>query len=194
VEVTGSSPVKGIVEGECAGVRSLFRKQVGGQPLGFETSAFRDGRAKIMTRIAFIQANEEGKPYSASGAAAARGFAFLGYEMRFFRSDELMDLPLTPMTVVVGGVRTVQNALEKLGARVPFVSAPSSLLPYMGRACWQTTIGRIREAREYPVFVKPYDESKIFNGLVVTSEDELDRLLLPRTGFPTIGEDFPILA
>ena len=29
------------LEGECAGVRSLSRKQVGGQPLGFETSAFR---------------------------------------------------------------------------------------------------------------------------------------------------------
>jgi hypothetical protein len=93
-----------------------------------------------MERIAFIQINEEGKPYSPSGAAAARGFAFLGYEVRFFRSAELMDLPLTPMTVVVGGVRTVQNALEKLGARVPFVSAPSSLMPYMGRACWQTTV------------------------------------------------------
>jgi hypothetical protein len=145
--------------------------------------------------MVYVQANEDGFPYSVNGAAAARGFAYLGYEVRFFRTAELADLPLTPDTVVVGGMGTVRAALERAGARVPsHVSAPAALHPFLGRACWRTTPGEVRADGRFPLFLKPYEDAKTFNGRVVADADDLERLLAPREGFPPIPDDFPLLA
>lgn len=147
------------------------------------------------SRVAFIQAGEDGAPYSPNGAAAARGFEILGYEVRRFRPAELPSLALTADTVVVGGVGTVRAALERLGARrPPAVGVPAVLQPYLGRDSWRTTAADLRAAGRFPIFVKPYEDAKAFNGRVVKSDDELDALLAPRDGFPETGEDFPLLA
>ncbi len=49
--------------------------------------------------IAYIQVNDEGLPYSAHGAAAARGFELLGHGPQPFRRDQLPELDLSPETV-----------------------------------------------------------------------------------------------
>jgi hypothetical protein len=146
-------------------------------------------------RTAYIQADEGGQPYSPNGAAAARGFSFLGYDVRLFRPAELPDLPLTPETIVVGGVPTIHTALERIGVRRPsHVTVPAILQPFLGRECWRTTVAGVRGANRFPVFVKPYIDSKVFTGRVVRDAADLERLLEPRDGFPTITDDFPLLA
>jgi hypothetical protein len=148
-----------------------------------------------MEQVVYVQADEEGRPYSVNGAAAARGFAFLGYEVRFFRTAELPDLPLTPETIVVGGMGTIRRALEQIGVRPPqHVTAPASLQPFLGRACWRTTVAEIKAAGRFPLFIKPYEDSKVFTGRVVMSADDLADLLRPRAGFPAMADDFPLLA
>lgn len=148
-----------------------------------------------MKKIAYIQANESGQVYSPNGASAARGFSYLGYEVRYFRPAELSGLPLTPETVVVGGMSVVFGALERIGVRHPsHVTIPVELSPFLGRDCWRTTIAGVRDAGRFPVFVKPYSDSKVFTGRIVRSGDDLESLLTPRDGFPPITEDFPLLA
>jgi hypothetical protein len=146
-------------------------------------------------KIAYVQANDSGQAYSPSGASAARGFAYLGYEVRYFRPAELPDLPLTTETVVVGGMSVVLGATERIGVRCPsHVTIPTELSPFLGRDCWRTTVAGVREAGRFPVFVKPYLDSKVFTGRIVRSGDDLDSLLASRDGYPPITEDFPLLA
>ena len=148
-----------------------------------------------MERVVYVQSDEDGHPYSVNGPVAVRGFAVLGYKVRFFQPAELSALSLTPETIVVGGMGTVRAALERVGVRPPLhVSAPTVLLPYLGRESWRTTVREVRDVGRFPVFIKPYEEAKVFTGQVVTNTEELERLLQPRDGFPVVTEDFPVLA
>lgn len=150
---------------------------------------------KQLEKIAYIQTDEMGLPYSVNGMAAAKGFAFLGYTVRLFQRAELPSLPLAPNTIVVGGMGTVRAALEQLGVHPPsHLSIPAILKPYLGRESWRTTIHEVRTAGRFPVFLKPYDQAKVFSGQVIMDRDDLDRLTTPRQGFPIVEQDFPILA
>ena len=148
-----------------------------------------------MDRIAYIQSDDSGSPYSVNGAVAARGFAVLGYDVRYFLPADLAQTPLTPETVVVGGMGTVRAALEQIGIQPPsHASAPPVLQPYLGRKSWRTTFRDVREAGLFPVFLKPYEEAKVFTGRVVSGTSDLQRMLQPQQGFPMLTEDFPLLA
>jgi hypothetical protein len=148
-----------------------------------------------MNPLVYIQANADGEPYSVNGAAAERGFRYLGYETRRFLRAEVDTLPLTPETVVVGGMGCLHAVWERLGVRIPVhVSAPTVLTPFLGRESWRTTRDELLAAERFPVFVKPYEDSKLFNGTVVRSPEELMRLLEPRPDFPTPDPDLPLLA
>jgi len=148
-----------------------------------------------MERVAYIQAGEDGLPYSVNGAVAARGFEVFGYAVRFFRPAELPGLSLGPGAVVVGGMGTVRAALEQVGVRPPsHASAPAALLPFLGRESWRTTPQEVRDAGRFPVFVKPYEQAKAFTGQVISDAAGLDLLLQPRGDFPSVEEDFPLLA
>jgi len=148
-----------------------------------------------MERVVFVQANDAGMPYSPSGTVAARGFEYLGFTVRFFRPEEMPEIAINPSTIVVGGLGTVRAALERIGIRPPaHVSAPACLRPYLGRECWRTTVGDLRADGRYPVFLKPYEDSKVFTGRVFRDAEELERLLTVREGYPAVTEDFPLLA
>jgi len=148
-----------------------------------------------MPRIVYVQADANGQPYSANGAAAARGFAYLGYEVRFFLPGEVPELPLTMDTVVVGGMGTVQSALGRI-VEVPPANptVPAVLYPFLGRRCWRTTPREVRGQNQFPLFLKPYEQSKAFTGRVMKSREEFEALLEPRSDFPVIDADFPLLA
>lgn len=148
-----------------------------------------------MNPIVYIQANADGELYSVNGAAAERGFRYLGYETRRFLRDELETLPLSSETVVVGGMGCLHAVWEQLGVRVPVhASTPAVLTPFLGRQSWRTTQAELLKADHFPVFVKPYEDSKVFNGQVVQSAEELALLLEPRSGFPAVGKEFALLA
>ncbi len=148
-----------------------------------------------MSRIVYIQSDGEGRVYSPSGAVAARGFAFLGYDVRYFLLDELPGLTLTPETVVVAGMGTMRAAIEQAAGQVrALAGVPAVLTPFLGRECWRTTPGEVRSAGRFPVFLKPYEDAKAFTGRVVQSEAEMDVLLTAHPNFPALGEGFPLLA
>jgi len=148
-----------------------------------------------MERIAYIQVREDGLPYSAHGAAAARGFETLGYRVHFFQRSELESVELAPNAVVVGGVGTIRAALERLGAAVPSpLNLPAQLEPFWGRRVYPATVGQLRAASDFPVFVKPAAFSKLFEGRVVRTDADLERLLTPRNGFPLVTDETPVIA
>ena len=148
-----------------------------------------------MEKIAYVQTDQHGLPYSVNGMAAAKGFAFLGYSVRFFESKDLATLPLTRETIVAGGMGTVRSALEQIGIRPPSLTGvPAILSPFLGRESWRTTIHEVRSAGRFPLFVKPYEEAKVFSGQVLKTSADLERLIAPRENFPPISEDFPVLA
>ena len=148
-----------------------------------------------MNRVAYIQSDGDGSPYSVNGAVAARGFTVLGYDERYFLSSDLTQTPVTAETVVVGGMGTVRAALEQIGIQPPsHASAPPVLQPYLGRKSWRTTFRDVRESGLFPVFLKPYEDAKVFTGRVISGVSDLERLLQPQHGFPTLTEDFPLLA
>lgn len=140
--------------------------------------------------LALIQADEHGLPYSPHGAAAGRGFELLGYELRYFGREQLNELPLTPETVVVGGVGTVYSALELLKVAQPLpLNLPPELHPFAGRRIHTGTVRDLRESGAYPIFVKPASFSKLFQGRVLRSSADLEDLLAPRSGYPDLSED-----
>ena len=148
-----------------------------------------------MSRVVYIQSDSEGQPYSPSGAVAARGFKFLGYDVRYFLPEELPDLPLTPETLVVGGMGTTRAAIEQVAGHLPsLVGVPAVLSPYLGRECWRTTPAEVRQTQRFPVFLKPYEDAKFFTGKVVGSDAELDALMEPCPNRTAMTEDFPLLA
>lgn len=147
-----------------------------------------------MPRTVYIQSDAEGQAYSPSGAVAARGFAFLGYDVRYFLPDELPDLALTPEAIVVGRMGTTRAAIERAAGHLPAVAGvPAVLMPYLGRECWRTTAGEVRAGR-FPVFIKPYEDAKAFTGRVVGSAAEMDTLLASSPNVPAQSGEFPLLA
>ena len=148
-----------------------------------------------MPRTVYIQSDIHGQAYSPSGTVAARGFAFLGYDVRYFLPEELPGLALTPEVIVVGGMGTTQAAIERAAGHLPTLSrVPAVLTPYLGRECWRTTPGEVREAGRFPVFLKPYEDAKAFTGRVVNNASVMGALLVGRPNFPALGESFPLLA
>jgi len=127
--------------------------------------------------------------------AAAKGLAILGHTVRFFQRSDLPTLPLTRDTIVAGGTGTVSAALAQLGFQPPgHNSVPAILQPFLGRTSWRTTIQEVRKAGRFPIFLKPFDQAKVFSGQVVKNCDDLDRLLVARDGFPQVTEDFSVAA
>lgn len=148
-----------------------------------------------MKPIVYIQANRDGLPYSTNGEVAARGFTYLGYEVHLFVKTDLAKQEITPDTVVVGGMGTVHAALEQIGIRPPLhVTVPAILFPYLGREVWKTTVPQLISANRFPVFVKPYEDNKLFDGCVVHSAEELEELTAARASFPGITENNLIFA
>lgn len=135
---------------------------------------------------AYIQSDDQGAPYSQHGAAAVRGFTELGYDVKLFPRCQLESLALEKEHVLVGGAGTTKAALEKLGVRVPPpINLPRQLEPYWGRKVWETSLGELDD-RDFPLFVKPSEQAKAFDGQVLVSAKTRDRLYLPRPGFPTL--------
>ena len=75
-----------------------------------------------MARTVYVQSGPNGQAYSPSGAVASRGFAFLGYDVKYFLPEELPDLALSPEVIVVGGMGTTRAAIERVAGHLPTLS------------------------------------------------------------------------
>jgi hypothetical protein len=119
--------------------------------------------------LAYVQKDPRtGEFISATAYNFWDGCRLLGIPTEPFDAAQIDDLPLTPRTLVHGGVGAVMRALARLGVPAPHVDgAPAELGPYFGRRVWQTTMGALRASDDgAPVFVKPLREAKLFTGHV----------------------------
>lgn len=106
-----------------------------------------------------------------------------GVSVELFMAKRLdrNQLVLTPSTLVIGGVRTVERALKRLGIEAPGDdSYPEVLRPFLGRRVWPSSLAeleaRLREGDAASVFVKPRDRLKRFTGFVCEGVGSLGRV------------------
>lgn len=111
----------------------------------------------------------------ARDAALARGL-----EVTLFvtKRMERRQLPLSPRTLVVGEIPTVEAALRQLGVEPPGDdSYPEPLRPFLLRRVWPSSLGEVEQryldGDAEPVFVKPRERLKRFTGLVLDSPSSL---------------------
>ena len=117
--------------------------------------------------IAYIQ-KHRGEFANINTLTAFLGFQEKGYDMRCFDVSELDALPLDLDSLVVGGVRTVLAAFQKIGIVPPEIpSIPPLLESFAGRKSWLGTMAEA-EAEIYAgrmIFVKPIPaDGKLFVG------------------------------
>ncbi|WP_395748036.1 ATP-grasp domain-containing protein [Prosthecobacter sp.] len=146
------------------------------------------------SRTAYVLSDAEGKAYSANGAVAAQGFKHLGYTVRYFTREELPQLDILWDTPVVAGVGTVVKALKQLGIEPPaHQTLPAVLTPFLGRRCWRSTIGDIRREGVFPIFLKPFEDTKRFTGFVAQREADIDAIPT-HEGDEPLTPDYVVLA
>jgi hypothetical protein len=122
------------------------------------------------------------------------GLKSLGIPVEYFDEDKPYDLDLNRETLVVAGVPTTIKVFESLGIVPPTpLDIPDELnqpFAFLGREIAKTTIREAIEDRvqtefgllinkesgrlNYPIFVKPSEQGKLFNGQIVSSKEELE--------------------
>jgi len=106
------------------------------------------------------------------------GLTRMGYDVHPFTMDNIPQ-DITKETIVHGGVNTVRMVFDLLGIEQPPIHNPQDYLPqYCYRDFDVTTIGQINTTynKEYPYFIKPLKDHKLFTGFVV--KNEIDKLKL----------------
>lgn len=105
------------------------------------------------------------------------GLTRMGYEVHPFTMDNIPQ-DITKDTVCHGGINTIRKIFDQLGIEQAPVHNPQDYLPqYCNRNFEETTIGKINtEEREYPYFIKPMEDHKLFTGFVIKNYMDKGRL------------------
>jgi hypothetical protein len=121
---------------------------------------------------AYIQ-GADGVPHGASCFSAYLGFSDMGMQPVLF-NPAVDGIPRTEVgDVLVGGIGVIRSRLRELGREVPEICYPESLMPFLGRDIWRSTIDTVSCTPDsWPVFVKPLEE-KLFAGTLVRSAKDL---------------------
>jgi hypothetical protein len=133
------------------------------------------------TMKAYVQ-QQNGQWLNENCYASWYGLTRMGYEVHPFTMDNIPK-DITKETPVHGGIKTIRMVLDSLGVEQPPIHNPQDYLPqYCNRNFEETTIGKInKEEREYPYFIKPMEDHKLFTGFVVKNHMDKGRLY----GLPT---------
>jgi hypothetical protein len=112
---------------------------------------------------------------------AAEGLGLLGYEVVPY-VDQVPVIEDNE-TMVAGFIEDVRGAVLQLtGSKPETFNYPYELAQFTLRSTWVTTLGAIRSnSTIWPVFIKPYEESKTFTGVLVTAS----RHVLRTAGLPS---------
>lgn len=133
-------------------------------------------------REVYVQRNEGEKKFlSVNCFAAAGGFAQMGYKVNGFKESILEYLAehkkINKKTIVVGGINTMRTAIKTQGVIPPAIDNPHTSLPeYIGRKMMEVSFKGIEEYAEkeqFPFFIKPLEDHKLFTGYVVKSKHDL---------------------
>ena len=124
-----------------------------------------------MTNIAYIQ-QANGDWLTENCYVAAKGFAALGFDIVRFELTNVPNMRVQKDDVVYGGINTTLALLDRMGfPRPELINAHRELPEFLGREVRETTVGALRqnEAGMYPMFIKPLEDNKLFDGAVVHS-------------------------
>lgn len=144
-------------------------------------------------RTVFIQ-QRDGDWMSSNQYNAVCGFRSMGYDVQPFTYEDLLagKVPVTPGTIVQGGIAAVVEALRLCGVERPAnIDMPKTLSHFVGRKIWTSTMGELRgrvcQPETYEMtFIKPLEGQKAFTGYVVRAFKDL----IPTAKF---DNDYPIL-
>jgi hypothetical protein len=103
----------------------------------------------------------------------------LGFKIVPFDGADLDDFfdrqPLKDDDVIVGSVEATTRFFKELGIEIPtYLGYPEELRMYMGRGLDECKLGDID--RDYPYFVKPSVDVKLFTGDIIESSSSMDFL------------------
>jgi len=128
-------------------------------------------------RTVYVQRNPADNNFNSENCfVAAAGFGMMGYRVVGFRSVD--ELPVDKDSIVVGGIMSVRSSFDKLGIPQPKIDNPHKCLPgYLGRVVQELTFSEVEEYTnsigQFPFFVKPLSDHKLFTGYVVKSAHDL---------------------
>ena len=121
----------------------------------------------------FVQA-KNGIPYNVNAFNALEGFGELGYPIQLFEPSEIFKISLSETSIIVGGIATVQTALERLSINVPEpLDYPPELKAYTGRNIEIRTLSDLLTNNVTPYFAKPATLQASLKGTVINNERDL---------------------
>ena len=130
-----------------------------------------------MIENALIQCEDDGDFPNVALFNAAKGFEFIGREVKRMTPEEIAGRTPRAEELVFGGVGVVRPYLAKLGCEPEPLDYPSKLRQFLGRHFETERLGIIRKRYNEPgspVFIKPV-EHKLFAGHVVRRFGDLLR-------------------
>lgn len=123
-------------------------------------------------------------------------FTVKGYLVGFFTWEDLKAgrCSLSRETLLVGGPRSVHEALRQIGVPPPStLNLPERLEAYRGRRVWATDWGTIHreflQGRTEPLFVKPLEELKAFTGYVLRTKSDLEPTIRFSAGMKLLASE-----
>ncbi len=137
---------------------------------------------------ALIQLGKDRFPASGSIYSAYEGFLHLGYDIEYFTLEDTFTKTwlVNSEVPVIGTARALYNIWRSASMRGPTpiapkpIDYPSSLNKYLGRDITSSTLQKLHSKKTkttYPVFIKPKNEYKLFEGQVVTNPKEVDSII-----------------
>ncbi len=123
----------------------------------------------------FLRRDSDNEYLSVNFAVAAQGFREMGWELIGYQHIETILPELSREDVVVDFMDESRQALAHLGVDPgPIATYPEVLGRFLGRRLWTSTINTIAANPDlWPVFVKPYDDTKVFTGVLVRGTGDL---------------------
>lgn len=104
----------------------------------------------------------------------------LGYTIVAFDGDDLETLErkhITKNDICIGSVQATSKFFELAGIAIPeYLGYPEQLKSYLGRKIEETTFGEL--GTDFPYFVKPAQDIKMFTGDVVDNPKHLEYLVM----------------
>jgi hypothetical protein len=136
--------------------------------VGFKSSAFRSFLMRAFIQYKKITSDRK-VPFGPGAYSAEDWYLQMGWECVPFENIEEITKDLSYTDPVVGSINNVLLALDHLNVHRPdALEIPGSLYPFVHRKLWHTTLGEAKQNEEnWPVFIKPLKQHKLFTGHVL---------------------------
>lgn len=117
---------------------------------------------------------EDGEFIDESAFAVYFGFKSMGYSVIPF--EKCAPPGRKKRDLVYGKIGVVLDAISAIGVKPPdVVGIPTELWSSLGRKVGQSELQAIRESGQFPIFIKPLNENKLFHGHVVRTHSDLSQ-------------------